>query len=324
NTEITRISKSTNFNGINLLDGSLSANSAKATVTNMDATLGKGLGANGTALTKGTGLSASVVTSWSGITTSTAGTFTFETGAYDTAGKFTASAGATADTVRVKIEGTDGNITTLEAKWSDVYTNTTGTDSTGAAVASGADMAANHTANINLASFGLGSVNIVATGAETKANILGALNSAAVKTTAGATAGTGTGGLTLQVGDTNDTFNKVTVAVDDLSATGLGTNNLSVGDREAAGKSIQTIKDAINKVSTNRANLGALQNRLDYAINNLDTTAENMSSANSRIRDTDMAKEMMTYTKMNILTQAAQGMLAQANQQPQAILQLLQ
>ena len=84
------------------------------------------------------------------------------------------------------------------------------------------------------------------------------------------------------------------------------------------------IKSAINKVSTNRANLGALQNRLEYTINNLDTTAENMNAANSRIRDTDMAKEMMNYTKMNILTQAAQAMLAQANQQPQAILQLLQ
>ena len=71
-------------------------------------------------------------------------------------------------------------------------------------------------------------------------------------------------------------------------------------------------------------NLGALQNRLEYTINNLDTTSENMTSANSRIRDTDMAKEMMAYTKMNVLTQAAQAMLAQANQQPSAILQLLQ
>ncbi|MEA4892934.1 MAG: flagellin [Peptococcaceae bacterium] len=132
------------------------------------------------------------------------------------------------------------------------------------------------------------------------------------------------GGLTLQVGDTNDDFNKVTVAVDDLTATGLGLTSLNVSDQNAAGNAIQTIKDAINKVSTNRANLGSLQNRLEYTINNLDTTAENMTAANSRIRDTDMAKEMMNYTKTNILTQAAQAMLAQANQQPQAILQLLQ
>ncbi|MEG0778304.1 MAG: flagellin, partial [Oscillospiraceae bacterium] len=99
NTEITRISKSTNFNGINLLDGSLSANSAKASVTNMGATLGKGFGAANTALAGKTALTASVVKDWSGITTSTAGTFTFETGSYDTAGKFTAGTGATADTV---------------------------------------------------------------------------------------------------------------------------------------------------------------------------------------------------------------------------------
>lgn len=132
------------------------------------------------------------------------------------------------------------------------------------------------------------------------------------------------GGLTIQVGDTSDSFNKVTVAVDDMSSSGLGIGDLDVSSQVAAGKSIQTIKDAINMVSTNRANMGALQNRLEYTINNLDTTAENMTAANSRIRDTDMAKEMMNYTKMNILTQAAQAMLAQANQQPQAILQLLQ
>lgn len=132
------------------------------------------------------------------------------------------------------------------------------------------------------------------------------------------------GGLKLQVGDTNDAFNRVTVNVDDLSAKGLGIDTLDVSTRVNAGSAIQTIKDAINKVSTNRGNMGALQNRLEHAINNLDTTAENMDAANSRIRDTDMAKEMMNYTKMNILSQAAQAMLAQANQQPQNILQLLQ
>ena len=70
--------------------------------------------------------------------------------------------------------------------------------------------------------------------------------------------------------------------------------------------------------------MGALQNRLEHTINNLDVTAENLTSANSRIRDTDMAKTMMEYTKTNVVTQAAQAMLAQANQQPQAVLQLLQ
>ncbi len=137
------------------------------------------------------------------------------------------------------------------------------------------------------------------------------------------TSSTGKGGLTLQVGDTDDTFNKVTVSVGDMSAKGLGVSALDVSTQAAAGKAIDTIKAAINKVSTNRGNLGALQNRLEHAISNLNTTAENMDAANSAIRDTDMAKEMMNYTKMNILSQAAQAMLAQANQQPQNILQLL-
>ena len=142
-------------------------------------------------------------------------------------------------------------------------------------------------------------------------------------TLAGGTGLSAGGGITLQVGDTNEDYNKVTVAVDDMSAAGLGIASLDVSTQEAAGNSIQTIKNAINTVSTNRGNLGALQNRLEHAISNLDTTSENMNSANSAIRDTDMAKEMMNYTKMNILSQAAQAMLAQANQQPQNILQLL-
>ena len=132
-----------------------------------------------------------------------------------------------------------------------------------------------------------------------------------------------TKGLTLQVGDTNDSYNKVTVSVGDMSAKGLGIDTLDVSTQTAASSSINTIKAAINTVSTNRGNLGALQNRLEHAISNLNTTSENMDAANSAIRDTDMAKEMMNYTKMNILSQAAQAMLAQANQQPQNILQLL-
>ena len=131
------------------------------------------------------------------------------------------------------------------------------------------------------------------------------------------------GGLKLQVGDTNDSYNSVTINVADMSKAGLGTDAVNVKTQADAGNSINIIKTAINTVSTNRGNLGALQNRLEHAINNLDTTSENMSSANSAIRDTDMAKEMMNYTKMNILSQAAQAMLAQANQQPQNILQLL-
>lgn len=137
-------------------------------------------------------------------------------------------------------------------------------------------------------------------------------------------AGVNNGGLTLQIGDTADDFNKLTVSIDDLSAAGIGTENLDVSTMSAAGNAIETIQNAINTVSTNRANLGAVQNRLEYTIENLDNTSENISSANSAIRDTDMAKQMMEYTQSNILMQAAQSMLAQANSAPQQVLQLLQ
>ena len=126
----------------------------------------------------------------------------------------------------------------------------------------------------------------------------------------------------LQIG--SEGTDTLTVTVTALDADSLGVSGLSVDDAAAANSAMADVKKAINTVSTARANLGAIQNRLEYTINNLDTTAENMSAANSRIRDTDMAKEMMNYTKMNVLTQAAQAMLAQANQQPQAVLQLLQ
>ena len=128
--------------------------------------------------------------------------------------------------------------------------------------------------------------------------------------------------LKLQIGA--EQSDSITVTVEKINVDGLGLDGLDVSSPDAANEAIQKVKDAINDVSTQRATLGAVQNRLEYTINNLDTTAENMSAANSRIRDTDMAKEMMNYTKMNVLTQAAQAMLAQANQQPQAVLQLLQ
>ncbi len=133
-----------------------------------------------------------------------------------------------------------------------------------------------------------------------------------------------TGGLVLQIGDTADDFNKMRVSIDDMSAKGLKLDGLSIKTETDASNAIDKIKAAINTVSSTRASMGALQNRLEHTINNLDVAVENLSAANSRIRDTDMAKEMMNYTKMNVLVQSAQAMLAQANQQPQSVLQLLQ
>ena len=100
-------------------------------------------------------------------------------------------------------------------------------------------------------------------------------------------------------------------------------SSLSVASAEDANKAIEAFDAALNKVSSQRANLGAVQNRLEYTISNLDNTAENLTSAESTLRDVDMASEMMEYSKNNILNQAAQAMISQANQQPQNVLQLL-
>lgn len=99
---------------------------------------------------------------------------------------------------------------------------------------------------------------------------------------------------------------------------------VKVSTQSGADAAITTINTAISTVSSERSKLGAMQNRLEHTINNLGTSSENLTAAESRIRDVDMAKEMMNFTKNNILTQAAQSMLAQANQQPQGVLQLLQ
>ncbi len=136
---------------------------------------------------------------------------------------------------------------------------------------------------------------------------------------------TGTGkGLTFQIGANGVEDQRVTLSVNDMSSTAIGVANADVSTQDAANKAIDMVDAAVKTVSMQRAGLGALQNRLEYTVNNLTTTNENLTAAESQIRDTDMATEMINYTKNNILQQASQAMLAQANQQPQAILQLLQ
>lgn len=115
----------------------------------------------------------------------------------------------------------------------------------------------------------------------------------------------------------------IEVTIDKMDAEELGVKDVDLSTQEDANDAIETINTAINTVSTQRAKLGAIQNRLEHTINNLGASAENLQAAESRIRDTDMAKEMMEFTKNNILTQAAQAMLAQAQQVPQGVLQLL-
>jgi flagellin len=116
----------------------------------------------------------------------------------------------------------------------------------------------------------------------------------------------------------------VTLVIKSMTASGLGiSGKIGVGTNASANLSVSALDSAISKVSAERSKLGAMQNRLEHTINNLSTSSENLTAAESRIRDVDMAKEMMSQTKNSILSQAAQAMLAQANQQPQGVLQLL-
>ena len=130
--------------------------------------------------------------------------------------------------------------------------------------------------------------------------------------------------LTLQIGDTSDSFNQLKVGIKDCHIDALGLTDMKIGDQTNAAAALDKIKSAINYVSDVRGTLGATQNRLDHTINNLSVMQENIQDAESTIRDTDVADEMMAYTKNNILIQSAQAMLAQANQVPQGVLQLLQ
>ena len=132
--------------------------------------------------------------------------------------------------------------------------------------------------------------------------------------------------LSLHVGADATSNNKIELNLDAMSAKGLGVNGLRVDGATStnADNAIETIKEAIQKVSTQRSALGAVQNRLEHTINNLDNVVENTTSAESAIRDTDMATEMVKYSNNNILSQAGQAMLAQANQSNQGVLSLLQ
>lgn len=133
------------------------------------------------------------------------------------------------------------------------------------------------------------------------------------------------GKVNLQVGA--NAKQNMSVEIGDMRADALGIKKdgkgLSIETADDANVAVSKFDEALNKVSSQRANLGAAQNRLEYTISNLDNTAENLTSAESTLRDVDMAKEMMEYSKNNILNQAAQAMISQANQQPQNVLQLL-
>ena len=172
-----------------------------------------------------------------------------------------------------------------------------------------------------------------------KASSIGTDTVAKNKTTVNDAFGTATTNFTLQkgtvsykdalsfnlhVGADADMTNKITVNIDSMNSAGLGVKGIKADTEQDATYAIDAIADAISTVSSQRSSLGAVQNRLEHTINNLDNVVENTTSAESRIRDTDMAEEMVNYSKNNILAQAGQSMLAQANQSNQGVLSLLQ
>ena len=181
------------------------------------------------------------------------------------------------------------------------------------------------------------SIASIAAVAKDSANgILSAASTAKVAAVAGvqgvvSVASTVTDGkLTFHIGANQGQTMNLEVGKMDAKTLGVGNANdefakgIDIKTQANSESAITTIDAAINAVSATRSNLGAVQNRLEHTINNLGASSENLTAAESRIRDTDMAKEMMEFTKNNILTQAAQSMLAQANQQPQGVLSLLQ
>jgi len=283
-SEINRIADSSNFNGIKLLDGTLGSR---------DVTLDTSI-VNGVkdiqVIGGGSGTPATTLTLVGNVTTD--GVVSLNDGAAVTGLTWTAVGTNT-------IDGTSGGTITFQAV---VDRTNTG------ALSADMDYYEGMTVSIAVDS-------AVSSGATAGQYVVGAVT--------GTDIGTSTG-LTLQIGDSSDSYNQLNVSIQDMHTDSLGIDSVDIGTQSGAQDAVDLIKTAINTVSSVRGTLGATQNRLEHTINNLSTTTENIQDAESNIRDTDVAEEMMAYTKNNILVQSAQAMLAQANQVPQGVLQLLQ
>ena len=366
--EINRIADSTNFNGINLLDGSLSTSKLDVSATFAGAT-------NTIQQNAATGAVSTITAE--APTAQQEYTLTVEYADADgklhkTEVKYTAGAnandtataikdaiaknselssvfeigGTAADvTLTSKVKGEDGakvtSVSTTDASKVKNGTFTAGKNATAETTNVNADIAAGDSITLNGKTYefvtdanakvseGATAVIVGKTNAATIENLNKALDGTGIEVTAkgqNLTFSTTKNGaaLTLQIGDTSADFNQMEVSVGDMHADALGIADVDISTQAGAKAAVDKIKAAINSVSSTRGDLGAIQNRLEHTINNLSVTAENMTAAESRIRDVDMANEMMAYTKNNILVQSSQAMLAQANQIPQGVLQLLQ
>ena len=294
-SEIDRISEGTTFNGITLLDGSL----------------GKTTGNPETMVTAGDTVGSATVTAVSGASLGT--------------DESVAISDNSNGTITVTITNDDGSATATTLSLKDITTVTNGDNSGKTLTSLGTDtLAAGQTATIDLSSVGLGTINITAKDNTTTDDSMASDLATKISGKGDPTNTSDSGGLSLQIGDTADSYNQISVSIGNMSTSGLSISGIDCSTQSGAESAIASIKTAINTVSSTRGDLGALQNRLEHTINNLDATTENMTAAESRIRDVDMAEEMMSYTKNNILVQSSQAMLAQANQLPQGVLQLLQ
>jgi flagellin len=285
-SEINRIADSANFNGINLLDGSLGGWKG-ATIAAATGFATNPLTVMGGSLKNGDGIS---------LTLSSTGTISFTSakigGVSLASSGALASKGLTFETISKPSAGTAGT-----AKYKITVTDKTkATTDLADAIGDGI------------------TVNFTVTGKGAATN-----GSKAAFTTTGEG-----GGLQLQIGDTAKSYNQMKVGIGDMHTKNLGIDDIDISGQEGASTAIDKIKAAINSVSSTRGDLGAVQNRLEHTQNNLSVMTENIQDAESTIRDTDVAEEMMAYTKNNILVQSAQAMLAQANSVPQGVLQLLQ
>jgi flagellin len=295
-SEIDRIATSTEFNGKKLLDGSMSGEEVSARIATDDdaqaAVTGKSAaGAAGTT----TGVVVTIAE------------FTVDNKTEQDAKNAIANAIATTG-----LEISTDSSSNITATLAD-HTVVVASDNKSATVTD----ANGYSVTVNFS----GTVVAEKTDANVKA---GTVTEAAVEIKAGDILTPASGALTLQIGANGVADQQVTLNVANMSSEGIGVDEISIDTRANANAAIEVIDKAINIVSGTRADLGALQNRLDHTINNLGVTKENLTASESRIRDVDMAEEMMSYTKNNILTQAAQAMLAQANTLPQGVLQLLQ
>jgi flagellin len=350
--EIDRIRNTTEFNTKKLLNGDMAVQASSATtgiqkVTVTDDTMTAGTytmtGGAATDITLGVTVNSSTISGFNAqadvvfaadadleglqlgnykLISSDAGAGNFKLELQDSTGKVVASNSSVASGAAATLSGSNGEVFKVAAA---------AVTSTGEATFS---LEATTAAAINLVDSGtaatvatLATATTSSNGAFNVGDLKIELNSEAFASFAalGAAAffsGTVTNNAeTFQIGANEGQITKL--GISDMSATALGVNNLDLTTSAGAQAAITTINDAIETVSTERAKLGANQNRLEHTINNLNTSSENLTAAESRVRDVDMAKEMMEQTKNSILAQAAQAMLAQANQQPQGVLQLL-